>query len=269
MELIDALILGLVQGITEFLPLSSAGHLVLARSWLSIDTMNAVAFEGVTHLATALAVTIYFWSDFWVLVQAALRKLGRLPVNQKDLQLFKALALGSIPALALGLMVEPFIRPLFQNVALVAIILFAASVFFMYVEWRYFMRPEHGSITVKRGLLIGVYQALALLPGFSRVGATMAGGMLLGMSRYEAARFSFMLAVPLAVGMGCKKLLELLSAAGTPEWSFIIMGATTAALCAFIVAHLFLGYIKTHTLWPFIWYNVLLSAFVGYAAFVM
>ncbi|HEY0964834.1 MAG TPA: undecaprenyl-diphosphate phosphatase [Candidatus Paceibacterota bacterium] len=268
MELIDALILGLIQGITAFLPVSTSGHLVLVQQWLAVEGTNAVAFAALLHMATATAVIVYFWSDLWVLMQAALRKLSRLPVNEKDLRLFNALALGTVPAIIFALLFEPMFAVFFQNIALVAAMILVAAVFFMYVEWRYYLRPDHGGVTLRRGLLIGVFQALSLIPGFSRSGATIAGGMLLGMSRYEATRFSFLLAIPISLAIGSKKFIELLQSDGVINWTLIIVGAAVAAISSLFVIHLFLGYIKNRTLWPYIWYSVLLSAFVGYAAFV-
>lgn len=268
MDMIDSILLGLVQGITEFLPISSSGHLILARNFLSIDATNALAYDAVLHLATTVAVIIYFWSDLWVLVQAMLRKLGRLPVNEKDLTLFYALVFGTIPAVVLGVALEPVFDKNTVSSGLVAAMLFVSSIFFMYVEWRYYTRPTHGAITAKRGFLVGLFQALALLPGFSRSGSTLAGGMLLGMSRYEASRFSFLLAIPITLGVGSKKFIDLLQDGGSVDWGVILVGAAVAAVTAFIVIHFFLAFIKRYTLWPFIWYSVVLSALVGYVSVI-
>lgn len=268
MDIVDSVILGLVQGITEFLPISSSGHLILVREFLSIDATNALAYDAVLHLATTVAVVLYFWSDLWVLMQAMLRKLGRLPVNEKDLMLCYALMLGTIPAVVLGVLIEPFFDKNTVSAGLVALMLFVASVFFMYVEWKYYTRPTHDSLTVKKGLWVGVFQALALLPGFSRSGATIAGGMMLGLSRYEASRFSFLLAIPITLGVGLKKSIDLLQAGGSVDWGVIMIGAGVAAVTAFAVIHFFLGFIRKYTLWPFIWYSVVLSALVGYVSLV-
>ncbi|MBP6924000.1 MAG: undecaprenyl-diphosphatase UppP [Candidatus Pacebacteria bacterium] len=268
MDIFDSVVLGLVQGITEFLPISSSGHLILVRDLLSIDATNALAYDAVLHLSTTLAVIVYFRNDLWVLIQAMLRKLGRLPVNQKDLTLFYALAIGTVPAVILGVALEPFFDKNTQSTGLVALMLFMASVFFMYVEWRYYLRPTHGTVTAKRGFLVGLFQALALLPGFSRSGATIAGGMMLGMSRYEASRFSFLLAIPITLGVGCKKSIDLLQNGGSVDWGVILIGAGVAAVTAFIVIHFFLAFIRRYTLWPFIWYSVILSALVGYVSLI-
>lgn len=268
MSLLEGVLLGLVQGITEFLPISALGHLVLARDLLSVETVNALAFDGMLHLATALAIVVYFWSDIWTLLQAMLRKMGRLPVNEKDLLLLKALLLGAVPVVVLGIIVAPFIQINNQSTGMVAGALLFASVILMYAEWRYYNRPVHEAVTVKNGFLVGLFQALALLPGFSRSGATIAGGMLLGMSRYEAAKFSFLLALPITLGVGVRNLLELITTNGSIDWTPIIAGCTTAFFASLLVMHMFLSYIRKYTLWPFIWYGVVLSALVGYVSFI-
>jgi undecaprenyl-diphosphatase len=268
MELLDSIILGLIQGVTEFLPVSSSGHLILVRDWLSIDASNTLAYDLVMHFATALAGIIYFRSNIWTLFQVVLRKFGRLPVNGRDLLLAYSLAVGTIPAAVLGFLVEPYLDTSLQSTAVISTMLFFASLFFMYVEWRYYLRPTHGAITVQNGFWVGCFQALALLPGFSRTGATIAGGMMLGLSRYEAARFSFLLAIPITLGAGSKKLIELLKDGGMVDWWPIIAGGAVAFVTAFVVIHLFLSYIRRHTLWPFIWYGVILSGFVGYITFI-
>ncbi len=268
MELFDPIILALVQGITEFLPISSTGHLILIREWLSLDTSNTLAYILVLHVATIAAVVTYFWSDILVLIQVLLRKLSRLPVNERDLTLAYALLLGTIPAALIGFLIEPYVSAYPQSPALVAGMVFTASVFFMYVEWRYLLRPTHESVSVRNGFWVGCFQVLALVPGFSRTGATIAGGMLLGLSRYEATRFSFLLAIPITLVSGGINLISLLKNNGIVDWNPIIVGGVVAYVAALIVIHLFLSFIRRYTLWPFIWYGVILSGLIGYITFV-
>jgi len=267
MEWIDAIILGLVQGITVSLPVSSTGHLVLVRDWLALEGVNALAFDAVLHFATTAAVILYFQREIWGLVQVAFRKLGRLPVNEKDITLLYALIVGTIPAVVLGLGFESLIDDYLRTASSVAVVLLLASFFFMYAEWRYYLRPAHRELTVKRGIIVGLFQALALIPGMSRSGATIAGGMLLGMTRYEATRFSFLLAIPITFGVGTKMLIELLEeGASSVDWMLIGVGATVAFVTALLVIHFFLQFIRKYTLWPFVWYGVILAALVGYVS---
>ncbi|MCA9354942.1 undecaprenyl-diphosphatase UppP [Candidatus Kaiserbacteria bacterium] len=265
MEWVDAIVLGLVQGITEFLPVSSSGHLVLVRDWLSTGAeMDFLAFDAVLHFATTGAVILYFRQDIWNLLQVALRKLGRLPVNQRDITLLYALVIGTIPASILGFFLESVITEYLRTPVFVAIVLFLVSIFFMYAEWRYYLAPAHGEMTLKHGFLVGVFQALALIPGMSRSGATIAGGMLLGLSRYEATRFSFLLAIPITLAAGAKKSLDLLEQGATVDWLLIGAGAGVAFITALIVIHFFLNFIRKYTLWPFVWYGIILAGMVGY-----
>lgn len=269
MEWVDAIVLGFVQGVTEFLPVSSTGHLVLVHEWLAVEGINALAFDAILHFATTAAVVLYFWPDLWRLMQVALRKLGRLPVNDRDMTLLYALVVATIPAVILGLGLESVIATYLRTPLFVAAVLFAASIFFMYAEWRYYRSPGHGVITVHRGLLIGLFQALALIPGMSRSGATIAGGMLVGLSRLEAARFSFLLAIPITLGVGLKMLLELIGMDGHVDWTPIAVGAGIAFATALLVIHYFLVFIRRHTLWPFVWYGIILSGLVVYLTAVV
>lgn len=259
--------LGLVQGITEFLPVSSSGHLVLFQDWLAVDHAHDLAFTAILHFATTAAVITYFKNDIWNLIQVALRKLGRLPVNEKDITFLYALVIGTIPAVIIGLLLESIVETYLQTPLVVATVLFLASVFFMYAEWRYYLNPSHGEVTVKNGLLVGLFQALALLPGMSRSGSTIAGGMLLGLSRYEATRFSFLLAIPITLGVGLKKSIDLLKEGGAVDWAMMFVGAVIAYVTALIVIHFFLQFIRRYTLWPFVWYGVILSGLVWYVHF--
>ncbi len=269
MSIVDAIILGLLQGITGFLPISSTGHLIITREFLTIDVQSALAFDGTLHLATTLALIIYFRSDILTLIQSALRKLSRLPVNEKDLTLFYALCVGTIPAVIIGLLVKPFFNKDTQSASLVAVLLLLSAVLLMYAEWRYYQRSNHRTISVKRGLQIGLFQVLAIVPGFSRLGATMAGGMLMGMSRIEAARFAFLIGIPVTAEVGSMKLLESLRGTGMVDWLPITIGCVVALVTALLVIHFFLSFIKKYTLWPFIWYGVVLACLVGYLSSIM
>lgn len=260
----DAIILGIVQGITEFLPVSSSGHLVIVRDIFDLQISSPLAFDAVLHLATLLAVIIYFSKDLWVLMQAILRLLGRLPVNPKDVILLKALLIGTIPAGVLGWFGEDIISANFTSAGTTAIVLLLAAFFFVYAEWRYYTIPRDEELTLARGWKIGLFQALALIPGFSRSGATIAGGMMVGLSRYEATRFSFLLSIPIIAGAGLKKLLDLFASTETVEWGPLMAGCVVAFVVALLVIHYFIKFIRKYTLWPFVWYTFILAGFVGY-----
>ncbi len=268
MDYTAGIVLGVIQGITEFLPISSTGHLVMVRDLLLVSPIYALATNGVLHLATTGAIIVYFRQDLWVLGQSVIRKLGRLPVNERDIVLVNALFVGTIPGVLLGLLFFDFMAS-FETVAVVAAVLFCSAIFFMYAEWRYYTHPPHAELTVRTGLLIGLFQALALIPGFSRSGATLAGGMLLGLTRYESARFSFLLAIPITLGVGLKLFLELILTENAIAWGPVALGAGVSFFIALLTIHGFMAFIRRHTLWPFIWYGVILSVLVGYVAFFL
>ncbi len=267
MDTISAIVLGFVQGITEFLPISSTGHLVILHSILGVEDESSLAFDAMLHLATAFAVIVYFFDELFVLVQTVFRKLGRLPVNPKDLMIVKAIAIGTIPAVIAGLLLESYMEAAFRNPILVALVLIFGSVFFMYAEYIYENNFHTGEMDMKTGLKIGLFQTLALIPGVSRSGATIAGGMILGLSRTDAARFSFLLAVPVILGAGAKKIIELLSSPTDVAWVPIGIGAFIAFVVGLAAIHFMITFVRKHSLWPFIWYRIGLAVFVLFIAF--
>ncbi len=264
MDILVAVILGLVQGIMEFLPISSSGHIVLVQEFSPLTEVDNLAMRAVFYLTTALAIIIYFWNDIWILLQTLMRKMGRLPVNEKDLVLLYAILAGTIPALILGLLLESVIDKYLSSVLVVAITMMLSALFLMYVEWRYYLHPPQGEISIKNGFKIGLFQILSIIPGFSRLGLTLAGGMLLGLSRYEATRFSFLLAIPIILGFGVKKSLDLIVLGGEVVWLPIIVGAVISLTVSLVVIHVFLVFMHRYTLWPFIWYSFILSTLTFY-----
>lgn len=262
MGIFEAIALGVVQGLTEFLPVSSSGHLILARELFGIESEYALAFDAILHLATASAVVLYFYRDITVLTNTALRKLSRLPVNERDVTLLYALAAGTVPAVLLGLTLESVMATLFRNPLLVAGVLVAGSLLFMYAEWVYMHQHQQNEMNVKKGIKIGLFQCLALVPGMSRSGSAIVGGMLMGLTRSEAARFAFLLAVPLMLGAGGKKLLELITTDAAIAWASVLVGAITAFVVGLLAIHFMLSFVRKHTLWPFIWYRIILAGFV-------
>lgn len=267
MTFIEAISLGFVQGVTEFLPISSSGHLILVRALFGVNNAQGLAFDAVLQLASVAAVFVYFFPDVWLLTQTALRKLGRLPVNKKEEVLLYALLIGTIPAIILGLLLESFMESTFRSPLLVAGVLVLGSVFFMYAEYMYQQKPRINEMSIKNGLKIGFFQVLALVPGMSRSGATISGGMLLGLSRIEAARFAFLLAIPIISGAGAKKLLDLIVSDSPIEWLPLLYGSVVAFFVSLAAIHFLLSFVKTHSLWPFIWYRIILAAFVVFVVF--
>ncbi len=261
MDVLSSAFFGLLQGLTEFLPVSSTGHLVLMHE-LAGSGASDLAFDAVLQLATVLAVIIYFRRDIMTLINAVMRRLGRLPVNEKDITLAYALLIGTVPAVIAGLMLESYMETVFRNPLLVAGVLIGGSVLFAVAEWHYQNHKRNDQINMRKGLIIGLFQCLALIPGMSRSGASIVGGMFLGLSRSEAARFSFLLAVPIILGSGLKKLLDLMTAGMPIDWAALVIAAIVAFLSGLFAIHFMLSFVRRHTLWPFIWYRVMLALVV-------
>lgn len=264
MDTISAIALGFIQGLTEFLPVSSSGHLVLMHSLLGVVESHDLAFDAVLQLSTVLAVVVYFYEEIYILLQTVMRKLGRLPVNERDMVMVKALGLGTLPALILGFFLEDIMETAFRSPLLVALVLVLGSILFMFAEYRYDNCFHDRELTPKTGWKIGFFQALALVPGFSRSGATIAGGMLLGLSRSDAAKFSFLLSVPIILGSGLKKLYEFITMGDAAPWAPILFASLVAFAVGLAAIHFMLGFVRRHTLWPFIWYRILLASFIVY-----
>jgi undecaprenyl-diphosphatase len=257
MTIIEGVTLGAVQGITEFLPVSSSGHLILVRELFGLSVDHGLAVDAVLQLATILAVGIYFFRDLWAMTVTAARMMARRTVDPLHRTLVWAVVIGTIPAVAAGIALEDAMATVFRDGWLVAATLVAGAVLMAGAE-RYGTQRER--LTVKKGAVVGLFQALALVPGVSRSGATISGGLFLGLARADAARFSFLLAFPVILGSGLKKLMELgaegaLAATGWGLAVGFVVSFTVGLACI----HFLLKFLREHSLMPFVWYRIALA----------
>ena len=256
MTYIGAIILGFIEGATEFIPVSSSGHLIIARHFLNI-TEGGLSFDAVLQLAATLAIIIYFWNDLWAILKTFWKIVWRKPVEQKEKTLVWAIILGTIPAVIFGLLLESKMDTIFRNVNLVALTLILGAMLFWYAQKK---STQDKTLSVKRGVVIGFFQCLALVPGVSRSGATISGGLLSGLSREEATRFSFLLSVPVLVGAGLKKLLEVRSEIFSSGFGLhLLVGSIVSFVVGLFAIHFLITYLKKHNLNLFIWYRVILA----------
>lgn len=260
MDIFTGIILGAVQGLTEFLPISSSGHLIIAREILGINTAYGLSIDAVLQLATSLAILLYFRKDFFNMARTAMNLVLKRVVVREDKIFFFALVIGTIPAVVFGLLLEDVMGTSFRSAELVAWTLLLGAIFFWVAEK---LAQQNQTINVRRGFWIGMFQSLALIPGMSRSGSTIAGGLLLGLSRVKAAKFGFMLGFPIIFGSGMKKFLELgsngtLYDIGTP----IFISAVTAFVVGLAAMHFMIKYLRNHTLNVFIIYRIILAIFV-------
>ncbi len=262
MSLFESAILGVIQGLTEFLPVSSSGHLILVREFFGIHGTGDLAFDVILHVGTLLAIIITFRKTLIALLKDAwnLATGKRSAVKKEDSSLLLALILGTIPAALAGYFLEDFIENSIRSPRIVVAMLIAGSLLMIAAE-RY-AKPKDETVSPKTGWWVGWFQMLALLPGMSRSGSTIAGGMLLGVNRVYAARFSFYLAIPIIAGSGLKKILDLAAGDAAIAYPQLVVGFVTSFLVGWLAINLFLKFLKTHTLYVFAAYRILLAALV-------
>ena len=256
MDIFKTIVLGLVQGVTEFLPVSSTGHLIIVRDLLGLPLEHTLGFDAVLQLASALAIIVYFRRDIGTLIVSLWSWLTRQTVAPEQKNLLLALIVGTIPAVILGLFLNDYMDTTFRGVLPVAIFLLIGSLL-MYLAERF--GKQENTLSVKKGLLIGFFQSLALLPGISRSGATISGGLFTGLTREAAARFSFLLSIPVLVGGGLVKLVSLLQEGDVGELKLLLIGSVFSLISAYFAIGFLLRYLRTKTLTIFIWYRVALA----------
>ncbi len=262
---LQALVLGVVQGLTEFIPISSTAHLRIVPALLGWPDPGA-AFSAVIQLGTLAAVFVYFAADIRRLTVAALGALVSPTVRRSpDARLAWAIAAGTLPIVVLGLSLKDVIEHEFRSLYLIAAMLVGIAVALALTERRGEGRGEMGDLRLWPVVMIGCFQALALVPGTSRSGATILGGLLLGLRRAEAARFSFLLGIPAIFGSGLFELPKVLHgiSAGELTWGALAIGLGAAAVSGYAAIAFLLGYLQRHTTALFIVYRLVLGGMVA------
>lgn len=255
MDYIYALLLGIVQGLTEWLPISSTGHLILTERLFGLDpaTFN-LTFDAAIQLGTTAAVMFYFRQDLWNLVRHFRRP--------KERKLLAALVIATIPAIVFGLLLENSIEGAFRQLEVIAGALFAGGIVFLVVERFAKKRKSAEQTTALDAAIIGLAQAAALVPGVSRSGATIVAGMLLGLDRAEAARFTFLLSIPIILIAGGKKFLDVAQGGAEGRLDLILIGMVTAAIVGYLTIKFLLRYLARHRLDGFAYYRFLLAGVI-------
>ena len=244
------MILGIVQGATEFLPISSSGHLVLVPMWFGWES-PALAFATTLHLGTLVSVIAYFYRDLWEIAVAWLRSLMRREMTSKA-WLGWWLILGTVPAVVLGLTLETFLEGLFGSPPAVAALLLATGVILALSEYLGSRRRDMDDLGWLDAVSIGFAQACAIAPGISRSGTTIAAGLARGLKREDAARFSFLLSIPIIAGTGLMQLVDLASESPQDgQLDALAMGFLAASVTGYFAIRLLLKYLQRGTLYPF------------------
>ncbi|HEY98248.1 MAG TPA: undecaprenyl-diphosphatase UppP [Dehalococcoidia bacterium] len=260
MTLIRAFILGIVQGLTEFLPISSSGHLVLLPAALGWDSPTLV-FDATVHLATLIAVIAVFWRDVGTLIVAWWKGLwGWQPMKTVESRIAWWIVVGTIPGVLAGVFLESTFESFFSEPRAVGGFLLATALLLVLADILGRYRRGFTDITWWDGLIIGIGQAASISPGLSRSGTTISVGVFCGLSREAAARFSFILAIPIILGAGLANLVELFESGNvSAEAPALVMGFFTAAISGYAAIRFLLAYLRKRRLYPFAIYCVLIG----------
>ncbi|HCM37539.1 MAG: hypothetical protein UV55_C0008G0040 [Candidatus Gottesmanbacteria bacterium GW2011_GWC1_43_10] len=300
MELVKAILLGAVQGISEFLPISSTGHLIIAENLLGISQEKyGLSFDAALHLGTLIALLWFFRDDWKKLVLAAITKMSssgltggsikidsRSPIgvedkfrgndirggNDNSQRLAFLLLIGTVPGVLFGLLLEKKVETVFRSPVLIALTLILFSGVLIYVEKVGKKIRDIKQMNWRDSLTVGLAQAVALIPGVSRSGITISAGMWRGLRREEAARFAFLLSAPIIAGAGGLKLIKTIGlfASGElafSELTFFAVGIVSAAIFGYLTIKYFLRFVSKHSLYPFVVYRIILGILVLLLAF--
>lgn len=263
-EILKAVLFGIVQGITEWLPISSTGHMILVNEFVKLDVSPEFweAFLVMIQFGSILAVVLIFWKKIFPF------DFKSKPVIKKDIfTLWFKIVVACIPAIVIGMPFDDTFEAVFYNYRCVAIALIVFGVLFIVVENRNKkMTPkitDLSQVTYKMAFIIGLWQLVAaIFPGTSRSGSTIIGSLLLGISRTVAAEFTFFLAIPVMFGASLLKLLKFGLAFSAAEWSILLVGMVVAFAVSVIVIRFLMGYIKKNDFKVFGWYRIVLGIIV-------
>jgi undecaprenyl-diphosphatase len=255
----QAVVLGAVEGITEFIPISSSGHLRIVPSLFGWPDPGA-AFTAVTQLGTVLALLIFFARDLWRIASAWTRSLWMPAMRgDHDARMGWYIIIGTIPVSVLGLVFKDSIESTFRNLALVSVALIVMGVLLYVIDRVCEHRRQVEDVTLTDGIYIGLAQALALIPGVSRSGATITAGRLLRFDRAAAARFSFLLSVPAITLSGLYEARHLTDPGGGPSWGPTLLATVVAFVVGYASIAWLLRYLVKHTMLIFAGYRVVLG----------
>ena len=275
MELYQGIILGIIQGLTEFLPVSSSGHLVLGQIFFGI-TESQLPFDISVHMGTLLAVLVVYASDIRAILVSvfgfiskavSLKPMAHLLKEDKNLQLAGLILIGSIPTAFIGLILKQFEHILFTSEFLVGLMLILTGTILWASKNFYFSKSKKDCFSIKKALIIGVGQGLAVIPGISRSGTTIAIGMFLGLDRHNAAKFSFLLSIPAILGAQILSIKDMINS-GLVIDSITIYATIASFITGLLALKLLLSLVHSgrfHLFAPYCWLIgslVLLSNFI-------
>ncbi len=270
MDLLNAIILGLVQGLTEFLPVSSSAHLRIVGEFLGTGEDPGARFTAITQIGTELAVIILFWGDIVRIIGAWFRSLaGKIPRNDPDARMGWLIIIGSLPIVVLGLLFQDQIETTFRSLWFTASMLIGFGLLLGLADWVGRKKLTLRNLGYRDGIIFGFAQALALIPGVSRSGGTITAGLFLGYERAAAARYAFLLAIPAVLGSGFYQVYKSIAQPClegatncTPEVYGpleTVVATVVAFVVALVVIKFFMSYISRRSFLPFVIYRIALG----------
>lgn len=265
MTMFEIIILAIIQGLTEFLPISSSAHLILPAEILGWKNQG-LAFDVAVHVGSLLAVMIYFREDIYRLTIAWF-STGFTKKMSSDARLAWFVVIGTIPAGAFGFIMKDWIEINARSALVIAITTILFGLALWYADAKATQRKTTNDLTLKDTIFIGFAQALAIIPGTSRSGATMTAGLLLGLNRESAARFSFLLSIPIILAAGLFSALDLIEAKNAVDWNALIYGAGFSFVAAYLCIYLFLSWISRIGMLPFVIYRLILGIVLLFIVF--
>lgn len=265
MEWLQAIILGLVQGLTEFLPISSSGHIRIVGQFLPHNEDPGAAFTAITQLGTETAVLVFFWKDIMRIIKNWFGSLtGKVDKKDPDARMGWFIIIGSLPIGILGILLEEYIDTSFRSLWITATMLIVFAIILGVADRIGKEQRELKELTVKHGILFGFAQALALIPGVSRSGGTITAGLLMGYTREAAARYSFLLAIPAVFASGLYKLVGSIGDGFTGYYGFgsTMLATAVGFVVAYFIIGWFLKFVSNNSYSLFVWYRIALGLLV-------
>lgn len=275
-EILKAILFGIIEGVTEWLPISSTGHLILVEQFVKLEQVSPEfwgMFQVVIQFGAILAVVWLYWSKIWPITTRKEKAIGKTGIlsyfNKEIMSLWVKILVACIPAAVIGVFFDEVFEALFYNPVCIAIALIVFGIAFIVVEnlnqkrQNRKLRESNSQITYKDALIIGMFQLLAaIFPGTSRSGATIIGGLLIGLSRPNAAEFTFYLAIPTMLGASLLKLIKFGLAFTGIELIILIVGMVVSFLVSVLIIKFLMNYIKKHNFKPFGYYRIVLGIMV-------
>ena len=263
MSFINAIILGIVQGLTEFLPISSTAHLRIVGPIIGTGTDPGAAFTAIIQLGTEAAVVVYFAADLWRIISRWFLSLfKRVPRNDPEAKLGWFIILGSVPIVVLGVLFQKMIETTLRSLWIIAITLIVFGILLGIADYIGAKKRRLKDLNTPHALMFGGAQALALIPGVSRSGGTITAGLFLGYERRAAARYSFLLAIPAVLGSGFFQLFKTIQNPGHEVFGPVETAIATVVsfIVGLLVIAFFMNYISKRSFLPFVIYRVLLGS---------